>query len=52
MRVTSRVEPSGDVRDDFPDRSLDEFAAELRLLLAPLHGLAKAGGGRLLARHR
>ena len=38
-----------DVWDDFPDRSLDEFAAELRLVLAPLHGLAKAGGGRLLA---
>ena len=38
-----------DVWDDFPDRSLDEFAAELRLLLAPLHGLAKAGGARLLA---
>jgi hypothetical protein len=27
----------------------DEFAAELRLLLEPLHGLAKASGGRLLA---
>jgi hypothetical protein len=33
-----------DVWDDFPDRTLDEFAAELRLLLAPLRGLAEAGG--------
>ncbi len=38
-----------DVWDRFPERSLDEFAAELRLLLEPLHGLAKASGGRLLA---
>jgi hypothetical protein len=38
-----------DVWDDFPDRPLDEFATELRLLVEPLRRLALATGARLHA---